>query len=187
LKQVYKQLDTITRSRALIASANTSPNLLYADVACSPPVSQLSNVRTLSSFNTTLSTFTDIFYCTVDTSRAGDGESNKISASTVRAAVEKEIWAIDDYTNWRCYAVTVDPKNTNRVRIVCRDKVEPQLVKRIAETKIGAGVCILYNNLYPIKVENVKQTAVLDKNNKIRAGAAEAFSKKNETTVAKIL
>ena len=89
--------------------------------------------------------------------------------------------------NWRYCTVTVDPKNTNRIKIACRDKAEYQLVKKVAETKIGAGTCILYNKLYPIKVDNIKQTAVLDKNNKIRAGAAEAFSKKNKTTVAKIL
>lgn len=88
--------------------------------------------------------------------------------------------------NWQCRAVTVDPRNTNRIRIVCRDKAEHQLVKKIAEAKIGAGARILRNKLYLIKVDNVKKTAVLDKKNKIRTEAAAAFSKENKVTVAKI-
>jgi hypothetical protein len=93
---------------------------------------------------------------------------------------------MDDHANWRCRAVTVDSKNTNRVRIACRDEAEHQLVKRIAETRIGAGARVLRDELYPVKVDNVKRTAVLDENNGIRAGAVEAFSNENETTVAKI-
>jgi zinc knuckle protein len=186
LKQVHEQLDTITKSQASLASANTSPNPSYADVARTPPISQPSNVRTLSSFNTTPSTFTDTLYCTVDISRTGDGEGDKLAAGTIRATVEKEIRTIDDYANWRCRAVTVDPKNTNRVKIACRNEAEHQLVKNIAETKIRGGARVLRDELYPIKVDNVKRTAVLDENNEIRPGAAEAFGEENETTVAKI-
>lgn len=46
---------------------------------------------------------------------------------------------------------------------------------------------MLRDELYPIKVDNVKRTAVLDENDEIRAGAAEAFSEENETTVTKIV
>lgn len=55
------------------------------------------------------------------------------------------------------------------------------MVKRVAETKIGAGVRVLRDELYPIKVDNVKRTAVLDENNEVRAGAAVALSEENET------
>jgi len=186
LKQVYEQLDTITRSQTPITSANTSLNPSFADVARTPPVSLPSIERTLSSSNTAPSTFTDTLHCTVDISRVGDDEGSQISASTIRAAVEKEIRARDDYTHWRCRAVTVDPKNTNRIKIACRNEVEHQLVKRAAETKIGAGARVLRDEIYPIKVDNVKRTAVLDEKDEIRAGAAEAFSEENETTVAKV-
>src|SRR5436190_9498799 len=67
LKQIHNQLDTITKSQTAIASANISPNPSYADVARTPPVSLPSNVRTLSSCNTTPSTSTDTLYCIVDT------------------------------------------------------------------------------------------------------------------------
>jgi hypothetical protein len=52
--------------------------------------------------------------------------------------------------------------------------------------RIGAGAQVLHDELYPIKIDSVRRTAVLDENDEIRAGAAEAFSEENETTVAKI-
>jgi hypothetical protein len=45
---------------------------------------------------------------------------------------------------------------------------------------------VLLDEFYPIKVDNVKRMAVLDKNDGIRAGAVEAFSEENETMIAKI-
>ena len=82
--------------------------------------------------------------------------------------------------------MTIDPKNTNQVKIACSDEAEHQLVKRVVEMKIGVGVHMLCDELYPIKVDNVKQTAVLDENDEIRAGVVEAFSRENETMVTKI-
>jgi hypothetical protein len=45
---------------------------------------------------------------------------------------------------------------------------------------------VLRDDLYPIKVNSVKTVVVLDKQGEIRAGAGEAISKENKTTVAKI-
>ncbi|KAF4625100.1 hypothetical protein G7Y89_g13069 [Cudoniella acicularis] len=119
---------------------------------------------TTSFFTTILATSIDTLYCTVDISRAGR-EGDRMSAGMVRAAVEKEIRIMDEYGSWRCRAVTVDPKNTNWIKIACRNEAEHKLVKRVVETKVGAGVRVLRDELYPIKVDNVKRTAVLDKNN----------------------
>lgn len=115
-----------------------------------------------------------------------DTESERPSAGPIRTAVETEIWTMENRTNWRCRAVTVDPKNTNRIRIPCRDEAEHQLVKKVAETKVGAGARVLRDESYPIKVDSVNRTAVLDENGDIRVGAAAAFGEENETTVAKI-
>jgi hypothetical protein len=94
---------------------------------------------------------------------------------------------MDNYKNWWYCAVIVDWKNTNQIRIACYDNTEHKLVKQVAEAKIGLGAHILCDKLYLIKVDNIKQIVVLDKNDKIRAGVAEAFSKENKTTVAKII
>jgi hypothetical protein len=115
-----------------------------------------------------------------------DNGDKRMSAGPIRAAVEKEIWTMENHTNWRCRAVTVDLKNTNRFRIACRDEPERQLVKKVAEATIGAGARVLRDDLYPIKVDSVKKAAVLDEQGEIRAGATAAFSEENETTVAKI-
>ncbi|KAI7975203.1 hypothetical protein EIK77_000417 [Talaromyces pinophilus] len=179
-------LREIQSLRTSITTPDSTNNLSYADVARTPPTSQPSNIRTLSSFNTTPTTFTDTLYCTIDTSKMADKENDGMSAGSIRATVEKEIRTMENHMNWRCRAVTVDPKNANRIRIACRDEVEHQLVKKIAEAKIGAGARVLRDELHPIKVDSVRKAAVLDENNEIRAGAAAAFSEENDTTVAKI-
>jgi hypothetical protein len=45
---------------------------------------------------------------------------------------------------------------------------------------------MLRDELYPVKINRVKRTAVLDEKDKIRAGAAEASRGENRTIVAKI-
>ena len=78
-------------------------------------------------------------------------------------------------SNWRCRAVTGDAKNVSRIKIACRDENEQHLIKQTAETKIAAGVRVLRDELYPIKVDNVNRLAVLDENGKVLAGAAETL------------
>lgn len=46
---------------------------------------------------------------------------------------------------------------------------------------------MLRDELYPIKVDSVKRTAVLDNNHTILARAAVALSEENESTVAKMI
>jgi hypothetical protein len=94
---------------------------------------------------------------------------------------------MENQGNWQCRTIIIDPKNTKQIRIACWDETEYKLVKQVAEAKIGLGARVLCDELYPIKVDSIKQTVVLDEHDKIRAGAVEAFSKENETTVAKIV
>jgi uncharacterized coiled-coil protein SlyX len=187
LKHIREQLDTIMKCPAMTASTQTSPQASYAEMARTPPTSQPSNVWTLSTMNTTPSEFTDTLFCTIDKSRVDDSEGTKVTAGTVRGVVEREMRATKDNASWRCRAVTVDPKNTNRIKIACRDEEEHQMVKQVAEkTKLASGVRVLRDELYPIKVDSVKRAAVLDDNGEIRTGAAEAFGQENKTTIAKI-
>uniref|UniRef100_A0A0D2XRW9 HAT C-terminal dimerisation domain-containing protein n=2 Tax=Fusarium oxysporum TaxID=5507 RepID=A0A0D2XRW9_FUSOF len=64
ISQMKEQLKTIAGS--ISSGAQTSPQPSYADVARTPPTSQPSNVRTLSSMRTTPSSFTDTLFCTID-------------------------------------------------------------------------------------------------------------------------
>jgi hypothetical protein len=136
--------------------------------------------------NTTLSSFTNTLFCTIDTSGVEDMERDKMTAGTIRAMLEQTIRTTKDQENWRCRAVTVDPKRENRIKIACRDEAEHQLVKRVAEANVGRGARVLRDDLYPIKVDSVRRTAVLDENDEIRVGAVEGFGQENEATIAKI-
>jgi hypothetical protein len=179
-------LREIQSLRDAISPSDPASSPSYADVARTPPTSHPGNIRTLSSSNTTPTIFTDTLYCTIDTSKMADTENERMSAGPIRAAVETDIRTMENHMHWRCRAVTVDPKNTNRIRIACRDEAEHQLVKKVAEAKIGAGARVLRDELYPIKVDSVNKAAVLDEKDEIRAGAAAAFSEENEATVANI-
>lgn len=160
--EILREIQTLRIAISPLDPTAGSPS--YADVARTPPTSHPSNIRTLSATHTAPSTFTDTLYCTIDTSKMINNESEKMSAAPIRAAVETEIRTMENHMHWRCRAVTVDPKNTNRIRIACRDEAEHQLVKKVAEAKIGGGARVLRDELYPIKVDSVNRTAVLDEN-----------------------
>jgi hypothetical protein len=66
----------------------------YADIARTPPGSQLSNLRSLS-INTTPSTGTDTLYCTLDTSQVEEEDKNKANPGTIRRAIETEVQNTD--------------------------------------------------------------------------------------------
>lgn len=157
LDEILREIQTL-RDAISPSALTSSPS--YADAARTPPLSHPSNIRTLSTSNTTPTTFTDTLYCTIDTSKMTEDGSEKISAGSIRATIETEIRAMDGHTHWRCRAVTVGPRNTDRIRIACRDEAEHQLVKKVAEAKIGAGARVLRDELYPIKVDSVKRAAV---------------------------
>jgi hypothetical protein len=186
LKQVHDRLDAIGSNPALNNYVNASPNRSYAEVARSPPNSSLGNVVSISSMGTTPSTMTDTLYCTIDTSKVANDDLDKISTGAVRVAVEKEMRTTTDQANWRCRAVTKDAKNPHRLRIACRDEAEHKAVKHAIEANLTPGVRILRDELFPIRVDNVNRTAVLDETGNIRNGAAEALSGENDTQIAKI-
>ena len=91
MKQVKEQLNTMADS--ISSSAQTSPHPSYADVARTPPTSQPSNVRTLSSMRTTPSSFTDTLFCTIDTSRVSEEDRGKAQVGEVRQAIEEKVRA----------------------------------------------------------------------------------------------
>ena len=136
--------------------------------------------------NTTPTSYTDTLYCTIDTSHLGGDERANVSAGTVRSTIEKEMRTTEEHKEWRCRAATTDPRMPQRIKVICRDEAEHRLVKRAAEKTAVPGARVLRDELYPIKVDSVKHTAVLDENNQLRDGAAEAFGQENETSVAKI-
>ncbi|KAH7460569.1 hypothetical protein FOMA001_g19559 [Fusarium oxysporum f. sp. matthiolae] len=185
ISQMKEQLTTIAGS--ISSGAQTSPQPSYADVARTPPTSQPSNVRTLSSMRTTPSSFTDTLFCTIDTSRVSEEDRGKAQVGEVRQAIEEKVRAREGgQPNWRCAAVVKDVRNEDRIKVVCRDEAELQLVREAAERTMVKGVRVLRDQLYPVKVDGANRTAVLDSSGNILPGAAEALGKENEVTIAKM-
>ena len=171
---------------AALTPGQGSPRPSYADVARTPPTSQPSNVRTLSSNYTAPSTMSNTLYCTIDNSRVEDQANDQISAGAIRTMVETGLRAELANSSWRCRAVTKDPKNPHRIRIACRDEGEHKAVKRLVEANLTRGARILGDDLYPIRVDSVNRTAVLDETGNVRTGAAEAFGTENDAQIAKV-
>jgi hypothetical protein len=158
----------------------------YATVARTPPDSQAGNVRNLSSMNTTSPSVTETLYCTVDTSRVEEGQKSQVQPGMIRKAIEEEIRTVDGRANWRCAAVIRDARNVDRIKVVCRDEIELQRVKEVAQKKLTTGARVLRDQLYPIKVDNAKRLAVLDRGGQVLPEAAEALGEENEVHIAKI-
>ncbi|KAF5696884.1 reverse transcriptase, partial [Fusarium mundagurra] len=185
ISQMKEQLNTIAGS--ISSGAQTSPQPSYADVARTPPTSQPSNVRTLSSMRITPSSFTDTLFCAIDTSRVSEEDRGKAQVGEVRQAIEEKVRAREGgQPNWRCAAVVKDVRNEDRIKVVCRDEAELQLVREAAERTMVKGVRVLRDQLYPVKVDGANRTAVLDSSGNILPGAAEALGKENVVTIAKM-
>jgi hypothetical protein len=171
---------------AALASGQVSPRPSYADIARTPPTSQPSGLHTLSSANTTPSTFTDTLFCTIDTSRVEEKDKSRAQVADIRKTIEAEVQTREDMGNWRCAAVVKEARNPGRVRVICRDEREVKMVKDVAEKITVPGVRVLRDQLYPVRVDNANRTAVLDAEGNILPGAMEALGTENDVNIAKI-
>ncbi|OWT42353.1 reverse transcriptase [Pochonia chlamydosporia 170] len=167
-------------------SAQSSPQATYAEIARTPPLSQPTNIRSLSSMQTTPSSFTDTLHCTIDVSRVTEQDKHKAQVGTIRQTIEGEVRAKEGYETWRCAAAVKDARNQDRIKVICRNEAELQLVKEVAEKTVVPGARVLRDQLYPVKVDNANRTAVVDEEGNILPGAAEALGAENNVNIAKI-
>jgi hypothetical protein len=128
----------------------------------------------------------NIICCTIDTSRVDEKEKNLVQLGAIRQAIEKEMRTTENQENWRCAAVSKDPRNPDRIRVTCRNEAELQRVKRAAQTISVTGTRVLRDQLYPVKLDNANRTAVFDQEWNVREGAMEALGKENNVHIAKI-
>uniref|UniRef100_A0A093ULR6 Retrovirus-related Pol polyprotein from type-1 retrotransposable element R1 n=1 Tax=Talaromyces marneffei PM1 TaxID=1077442 RepID=A0A093ULR6_TALMA len=172
-KQLREQLDNI---------ANTPVKATYAAVVENQPGHQQNEPQGPLG----RPTFANVLFCTIDTSRVGEEDKPKAQIAKVRQMIEKEIQAKGEMKNWRCAAVVKDAKNPDRVKVICRHEDEIQLVKEAAPKLNIPGLRVLRDQLYPVKIDNVNRTAVLDTDGNILPGAAEVLGKENNVDIAKI-
>ncbi|KJZ68696.1 hypothetical protein HIM_11910 [Hirsutella minnesotensis 3608] len=87
---------------------------------------------------------------------------------------------------WKCAAVVRESRNADRVKIVCRDEAELQLVKEAAQKTAVDGSRVMRDQLYPVRVDNANRTAVLDAEGNVLPGTVEALGAENRVTISKI-
>ncbi|PVH68196.1 hypothetical protein DL98DRAFT_542586 [Cadophora sp. DSE1049] len=88
-EELHKTKQEMADGITALMPGNCSPNPSYAEVARTLQTSQPSNAQTLSSAQTSSSSFTNTLYCTIDTSRVEAEISNQVSAGAIRTMVEK--------------------------------------------------------------------------------------------------
>lgn len=78
-------------------------------------------------------------------------------------------------------AITTDLKAPQGIRIVCRDEDEHQMIKEILENKLPQGVRVLREEYYPIKVDGVSRSAILDECGRELQELNQTLSNENAT------
>lgn len=164
--------------------SGTSPS--YAAVASTPPASNPSSPRLLNTGSPSPPPRNDTMYCTIDTSRVAEENKGRAQPGAFRKALEEEMRTQTEQEKWNCIAITKDPRNTERIRVTCRDEQELNQVKEAAKKVAASGARVIRDQLYPVKVDNANSTAILNQNGTVREGAAEIFGKENEVQIAKI-
>ena len=178
LAQTRTALEAITKSTVW-----SSPQPSYADIARTPPESHPSNVMTLSTSRTASTSSGDTIYCTIDIQETEDSMNERVTAKTIRTMLETEMRAKPHTGAWRCRAVTEDRSNPQRMRVVCRNESEQDMVKKTIEEKLPAAR-ILDDCYHRIRVDGVSRTAILDEEGNDLPGVAALLSMANDTEVS---
>lgn len=186
IEELKAEIAAMRQEQVVNVQIPTETSPTYANVARTPPTSYPSNLPSSLTKATSPSNITDSLYCTIDTSRVGEKETEKINPGSVREVIEKEMRDTAETSTWKCAAVTKDMKNPTRIRVACRNESELQKVKEVAERALMSGARVLRDQLYQVKVDNANRTEVLEKDGSIRADAAEKLGKENNVKIAKI-
>ena len=119
-------------------------------------------------------------FCTVGSGRV---EGDEINMAMLGKKIEEEIQKINQ--TFQCKAITQDHRTQDRVQILCRNEEELDTVKRVATTTAVEGAKVLRDQLYLIKLNNVRANAVLS-NGVIKEDLLPALNDSNKTQIAKI-
>ncbi|KJZ69647.1 hypothetical protein HIM_10963 [Hirsutella minnesotensis 3608] len=112
-------------------------------------------------------------------SPVSESNRNKAQIGQIRQAIEVEMRAKNGQETWKCAAVVREFRNADRVKIVCRDEAELQLVKEAAQKTAVDDSRVMRNQLYPVRVDNANRTAFLDAEGNVLPGTVEALGAGN--------
>ena len=119
----------------------------------------------------------DEFFCTIDFSRTEGGEK-AVNIPERREKIEKEAQKGENKT-FKCKGIVRDHRTQCQGRILCRSEEGLDGVKRAATEIATEGVRILRDQLYPVKVNNVRADAVLQPNGNIKEDIVSALNDRN--------
>lgn len=185
LEKLKTEIAAMVHTQLANIQVPISPSASYAAVARTPPASRPSNLQSFTG-STPASAISDTLYCTIDTSKVAEENKGMAQPGALRKALETEMRTQIEQEKWNCVAITKDPRNVARVRVTCRDEQELSKVKEAAQKIAAKGARVMRDQLYPVKVDNVNRTAVLNQDNSIREGAAEIFGTENKVRIAKM-
>jgi len=175
------QLDTVMGTQGASPATRSPTTRSYAEAASTAPASLTSPTS-----SPVPSASPEPVFCTIDTSRVPEGYAAEATPTALRKTIEQEMRASGNQPSWRCVAVTRDGRNTNRMRVRARNEEELKRIKDIVEARKVPGTRVLRDQLYPVKVDSINRTAVLDQEGTILPGALEALGQENEVQIAKI-
>jgi uncharacterized protein (DUF111 family) len=66
-----------------------------------------------------------------------------VQIGEVHQVIEEKVQARDGQESWRCAAVVKDARNPDRIKVICQDEEEMQLVKDMVEKTIVKGARVL--------------------------------------------
>ena len=124
------------------------------------------------------------FCVTIDYGGIVGGEE-AIDAVAVRKRIEDEVQKGEDKT-FKCRAITRDNRTKQRLRILCRGEEELDMIKRAATATVMEGARVLRDQLYPVKINNVRTDAILQPNGLIKEDALATLNDSNNTQLAKL-
>jgi hypothetical protein len=124
-------------------------------------------------------------YVTVDCREVEEGARDLLPAK-IRKGIEERVRVERKEPGWRCWAVVSDRKNELRWRVLCRSETEMEIVKKAAEATKIEGARVLRDQLFLVKIDNVKARAVLSLKRSIREEALAALEDENGVKLAKL-
>ena len=126
---------------------------------------------------------TDTIICTINTIGVREQDRGKATPGSLRDAIEKELST--EGNKFRCVAVYMGG-NAGWVKIRARNEEELQRIKDAAQKIVPEGARVLRDQLYPIKVDNIKRIAILNNDGTLQAGIAEKLGAENNVNIAKV-
>ena len=98
-------------------------------------------------------------FITINYSRV-EGGGEAVNVVAVRKRIQDKVYKREDKA-FKCRAITRDNRIKQQLRILCWGEEELDVVKRAATATVIKGARVLWDQLDPVKINNVRTDAIL--------------------------